>query len=232
METTDLDNPKSIGIIMDGNRRWAKNQGKPSFDGHSKGYEVFKEFLNWAKEAGIKTVYSYVFSEENWKRKEDEVSFLISLIRKIVDEELDNFMKENTRLKFAGNIEKFPKDIYEKMIEIEEKTKNNEDSNLILCMSYSGREELVYAFNRILKNNPDKKEITKEDISNNLYTAGFPDPDLIIRTSGEKRVSSFLSFQSTYSELFFTETLWPDFNKEEFLGILEEYKKRERRIGK
>jgi undecaprenyl diphosphate synthase len=221
----------SVGVIMDGNRRWAKALGKEGIEGHSKGYEVFKNFLNWARDAGVKTVYVYAFSEENWKRSGKEVSFLISLIHKTIKDELDNF-KDNTKVKFAGSINKFPEDIYNKMLEIEKKTELNTDFNLVLCVSYGGRQELVDCFNKIITKNPNIKNITVDDISQNLYSASFKDPDLIIRTSGEQRLSGFLPWQSVYSEFFFTKTMWPDFTKEEFLQILDEYKNRERRLGK
>lgn len=227
----DNDSDISLGIIMDGNRRWAEALGKNKTEGHIKGYEVFKNFLNWAKDAGVKTVYSYAFSEENWKRTETEVSFLISLIRRMVENEMDN-LKENVRIKFAGSINKFPKDIYNKMLEIEKRTELNTDFNLVLCLSYGGRQEIVDCFNRMIDKNPGIKNITTEDISQNLYSWGFKDPDLIIRTSGEKRLSGFLPWQSVYSEFFFTKTLWPDFTENEFLEILGEYKKRNRRMGK
>jgi undecaprenyl diphosphate synthase len=205
--------------------------GKEGIEGHSKGYEVFKNFLNWARDAGVKTVYVYAFSEENWKRSGKEVSFLISLIHKTIKDELDNF-KDNTKVKFAGSINKFQEDIYNKMLEIEKKTELNTDFNLVLCVSYGGRQELVDCFNKIITKNPNIKNITVDDISQNLYSASFKDPDLIIRTSGEQRLSGFLPWQSVYSEFFFTKTMWPDFTKEEFLQILDEYKNRERRLGK
>lgn len=228
----DDGNPKSVGVIMDGNRRWAKLKGLPSFEGHRKGYEVFKDFLNWAQDLGFNTVFSYVFSEENWKREEGEVSFLLSLIRKIVDEEAEDFIKKGIRVRFAGSIENFPKDIYDSMISIQNRTENNSKFNLCLCVSYGGRTEILNSINKILKNKNSGDEITMDDLKNNLYTAGFNDPDLVIRTSGEKRLSGFLPFQSVYSELFFTDTFWPDFSKNEFIKIIDEYKNRERRMGK
>ncbi len=222
----------SVGVIMDGNRRWAKQKNKESFEGHNAGYVVFKNFLNWSKELGVKTVYSYVFSEENWRRTENEVSFLLSLMKKVVFEEAENFIKEKVRVIFAGNISKFPKDIYEKMLEIQERTKENTDFNLVLCLSYGGRGEIVSAVNRFLEKNSNTSFITENDISENIYSSGLSDPDLIIRTSGEQRLSGFLPWQSIYSELFFTNTLWPDFTKEEFESILDQYTKRQRRMGK
>ena len=224
-------NPKSVGVILDGNRRWAKERGLPFFTGHSEGYNNFKKFIDFARKEGVETIFAYIFSEENWKRKEEEVSFLMSLIRKIVTDDLDDFLEKDIRLIFAGNIKKFPKDIYEKMLEVEEKTKNN-TFNLCLCVSYGGRYEIVNAFNQIIKDNPDKKEITIDDIESHLYTKGLADPDIIIRTSGEKRLSGFLPWQSVYSELFFIDKFWPDFSQEDFKKIIEEYKSRERRMGR
>jgi undecaprenyl diphosphate synthase len=229
----DSTNPKSVGIIMDGNRRWAEQRGLPKTEGHRYGYEVFKKFLEWSKELGITNLFVYAFSSENWNRSKEEVDFLLMLSREMLpDRFFEELSKNNAKVKFAGDIEKFPEDIYKKMLEIEEKTKDKTERGLVMCVSYGGRDEITSTFNRILKNNPDIKEITKKDIEDNLYTAGFKDPDLIIRTSGEQRVSGFLPWQSVYSELFFTKTLWPDFTKEELVLILEEFKKRERRIGR
>lgn len=221
----------SVGVIMDGNRRWAKELGKNSFEGHQKGYLVFKDFLQWSKDLKIKTVYSYAFSEENWKRTESEVSFLISLIKKVVTEEADNFIKNKVRVIFAGNISKFPKDVYRSILDLQNKTKDNKDFNLVLCLSYSGRGEIVSAVNSFIKDN-NGFEITEEDISKRIYSAGVSDPDIIIRTSGEQRLSGFLPWQSVYSEFFFIDKFWPDLNKEDLISILDQYKKRQRRMGK
>ena len=222
--------PQSVGIIMDGNRRWAKAKGLPSFEGHRHGYQTMKKVVEWATELGVNTITFFAFSEENWKRTEEEVSYLMSLIRKMLVEETEEALSKNIRLRYIGDISKFSDDIASGMREAEEKTKANTGITLVIAASYGGRQEIVRAVNTMIKDG--KKEITVEDISAYVDTKGLPDPDMIIRTSGEQRVSGFLTWQSVYSELFFTETLWPDFSKEEFLNILEEYGSRERRLGK
>lgn len=222
--------PQTVGIIMDGNRRWAKGKGLPVFLGHEQGYQTLKSFLGWAKDFGIKNVIAFAFSEENWQRTTEEVSFLVDLIRKILKEEMKEILSQNTRVIFAGNISKFPSDVYDEMKRVEEESSANTEFTLVLCVSYGGRQEIVKACNALISEG--KKEINAEDISKHIYTAHIPDPDIIIRTSGEQRLSGFLLWQSTYSELFFTNTLWPDFSQKEFSAILEEYKNRDRRIGK
>lgn len=215
---------------MDGNRRWAKSKGLPVFMGHENGYQTLKSFLSWAKEAGVKNVIAFAFSEENWNRSKEEVSYLVELIRKVLKEGMKEILESNMRVRFIGDLSKFPEDLVVEMKKIESESEKNDDFNLVMCLSYGGRQEITHCFNKLIKDG--KKEIAMDDISENIYTHGIPDPDIIIRTSGEMRLSGFLLWQSVYSELFFTKTLWPDFSKEEFLSILDEYKKRERRIGK
>ena len=222
--------PQTVGVIMDGNRRWAKANGLQVFLGHENGYKTLRELLDWAKEVGVKNVVAFAFSEENWGRSEDEVAYLLDLMRKIFSEGMKEIIANNIRVKFAGNLSKFPEDIVADMKKIEKDSKKNTDFNLVLCLSYGGRQEITECCNKLLKEG--KKEITAEDISKNIYTCGIPDPDIIIRTSGEQRLSGFLLWQSAYSELFFTKTLWPDFSKKEFLEILREYSDRERRMGR
>ena len=222
--------PNCVGVIMDGNRRWAKAKGLPTFAGHSKGRETLKEFLKYARKAGVKHVIAFAFSLENWKRSSEEVSFLLELMLKAFKEERDEFVGEKAQIRFAGDLSKFPADLQEAMKKLEEDTKQFKDMSLTLCVSYGGRDEIVTATNKCIADGITK--ITDKDISEHLYTAGIPDPDIIIRTSGEMRLSGFLLWQATYSELFFTKTLWPDFSEEEFNKILEEYSNRERRMGK
>jgi undecaprenyl diphosphate synthase len=222
--------PNCVGIIMDGNRRWAKARGLTTFAGHSKGRETLKEFLKFARKAGVKHVIAFAFSMENWKRSSEEVSFLLELMLKAFKEEREEFIGEKSNIRFAGDISKFPENLQEAMKKLEEDTKQFEELSLTLCVSYGGRDEIVMAVNKCLAEGIT--EITEKDISKHLYTAGIPDPDIIIRTSGEMRTSGFLPWQTTYSELFFTKTLWPDFGEEEFNKILEEYSNRERRMGK
>jgi undecaprenyl diphosphate synthase len=227
--------PKTIGVILDGNRRWARSRGLSSSAGHTEGYKVFKQFLGWTRDVGVETVIAYIFSEENWKRTEEEVSFLISLIGKLVDDEFAEISKNNARIIFAGKTDAFPQAIFDKMKKIEEKTKDGVFT-LVLCMSYGGRQEIVHAVNSLLKERETLgttlQPVLPEDISRFLYTKDVSDPDLIIRTSGEMRLSGFLLWQCAYSELFFTQTLWPDFSQKEFLDIIDQFSARERRLGK
>ena len=215
---------------MDGNRRWAKAKGLPVFMGHSQGYENLKDFLKVAKKAGVKHVIAFAFSLENWKRSEEEVSFILGLMKKVLKDERETFLAEKTRMYFAGDLSLFPQDMQDEMRKLEEESKGFSDMSLTLCVSYGGREEIVHATNKCIEKGITK--ITEKDISENIYTFGVPDPDIIIRTSGEMRISGFLLWQSTYSELFFTKTLWPDFGEAEFLSILDEFSNRERRMGK
>lgn len=222
--------PHSIGIIMDGNRRWAKAKKLPTFEGHRKGYETMKHVVEWAIESSIHTITFFAFSEENWKRTEEEVSYLMGLIKRLLVEEMEEAMEKNIRLRYIGDLSHFSSDIREGMKNAEEKTKHNTGINLVIAASYGGRQEIVRAVNRLIA--AGKTEITVDDMNASVDTADLPDPDIIIRTSGEMRLSGFLTWQSVYSELFFTNTLWPDFSKEEFMQILEGYTHRERRLGK
>ena len=222
--------PNCIGVIMDGNRRWAEGKGLPKLEGHKKGFDLFKDFLHWAKDAQIKNVVAFAFSLENWKRTPEEVSYLMALIRKIFLEETEAFIKEKISIRFVGALSFFPEDMREMMKDLENKTAEFSDMHVTFAVSYGGREEIVHAVNECLKEGISP--IREEDISKHLYNNKMPDPDIIIRTSGEMRLSGFLPWQSVYSELFFTKTLWPDFSKEEFLKILEEYDLRDRRLGR
>jgi undecaprenyl diphosphate synthase len=220
---------ETIGVIMDGNRRWAKLHNLPTTQGHASGYSTLKDMLHWARESGVHNVVAYAFSDENWKRSKEEVDFLLSLMTKVIEEEFTYFIEQKVRVVFAGSLEKFPGGLRASMKKLEDATKEFTDFNLVLAVSYGGRSEIVSACNRCLAEG--KESLTEKDISSHLYTAHIPDPDLIIRTSGEMRLSGFLLWQVAYSELFFTQTLWPDFSKEEFLSIIEEYHSRERRLG-
>ncbi len=222
--------PKCIGIIMDGNRRWAKQEGLTSVQGHAQGYEKLKDVIEWMNEAGVPNLIVYAFSTENWDRAKEEVSYLMTLIRKVLTEQSEKFNKEGNRIVFAGDIERFPKDIQKLISESEEKTKNNTGNTLVLCVSYGGRTEILHAVNNLLK--AGKGSVNEEEFGEALYTKDVPDPDIIIRTGGEKRLSGFLPWQSVYGELFFPKTFWPAFSKEEFLGILKEFSSRNRRRGK
>lgn len=221
--------PECIGIIVDGNRRWAHKNGVPTLEGHRAGYEKVKEVLRWAREAGIRYVIAYVFSSENWNRKPEEVSYLMKLITYACTTEIEHFKKENARIRIIGERARLPQDIQDAVKNAEEETKNCTGETLVLAISYGGRDELVEAARKLCGRAPE--EITKEIFAEQLWTRGIPDPDLIIRTSGEQRLSNFLLWQAAYSELFFTKTLWPDLTKEDFFQILQEYSERERRFG-
>lgn len=223
---------KSVGIIMDGNRRWAKEKGMPLLEGHTAGGKVLKNTVSWAKELGVEHIIFYTFSTENWNRTTEEVSYLIDLIGRFLKNELDSFHKEGGVLHYVGDITKFSKDLQEIFKLSEEKTKNNPGPHVYFALNYGGRAEILSAVKKIVTDNPKPEEITEDYFSKYLQTGSMPDPDIIIRTSGEMRLSGFLPWQGVYSELFFTKTLWPDFSREEFGKILEEYSNRDRRIGK
>ena len=228
--------PNCVGIIMDGNRRWAKGKGLVLLKGHEAGGETLKKVVRWAKDAGVKHIIFYTFSTENWNRSSEEVSYLLNLINKFLKKEFEEFNKENGVLHFVGDLSRFSLDLQKVLKDAEEKTKANTGSHVYFALNYGGRQEILSAVKKIVAENSQEKiqqeEITDEYFARHLQTYPMPDPDIIIRTSGEQRLSGFLPWQSVYSELFFTKTLWPDFSKEEFMKILEEYGNRERRIGK
>jgi len=222
--------PHCIGIIMDGNRRWAKARGLPVFMGHSEGYKKFKEFIRWARTGGVKYVIAYAFSTENWKRSESEVKQITELLRMVLDTEVESLKREGVKLTFVGDIEKFPADVVKKARQAEKETAHGANIEVVVALSYGGRDEIVSAIKKLTKD--DIHDLTEKSFSEHLSTQGIPDPDIIIRTGGEMRLSNFLLWQSAYSELFFTKTLWSDFSEKEFTGIVDEFSSRERRVGK
>jgi undecaprenyl diphosphate synthase len=222
--------PQCIGIIMDGNRRYAKASGLPALEGHRAGYKKLLEVSEWCREAGVKNLIVYAFSTENWKRTEEEVGYLMNLFRSVIAEQVESAMKNDTRLIFLGERSWVAADIRKAMEDAEDQTKNNKSFNFGIALSYGGREEILNAVRSASA--MQGGAIDEEKFSELLYTKDLPDPDIIIRTSGERRLSGFLPWQSVYSELFFTDTLWPAISREEFTGILKEYAERERRYGK
>ncbi len=224
--------PVCVGIIMDGNRRWAKARGLPAVEGHRVGSETLKDIARAAKEAGVQHLILYTFSTENWNRSEEEVSYLLSMIGQFIKKELEYFITEGGVLHYVGDLSRFSPDFQKILQESEEKTAHNPGPHLYFALNYGGRQELLAAIRTIVAEQLRPEDITETVVANHLQTKGMPDPDLIIRTSGEQRLSGFLPWQSIYSELFFTDTLWPDFSKEEFNSILAEYAARERRHGK
>ncbi|MFH1253123.1 MAG: polyprenyl diphosphate synthase [Candidatus Uhrbacteria bacterium] len=218
-----------LAIIMDGNRRWARAQGLPPLEGHRVGYHKVSEVLGWCQEAGIKTLTLYAFSTENWKRSEEEVKWLMDLIKLLFTKDAKELHQKNVRVKVLGKKEGLNPTLQQAIKEAEELTANNTDFNLNLAINYGGRQELVDAFNKILKNPP--AEVTEKIIEENLYSVGQLDPDLIIRTSGELRTSGFLLWQGAYSELYFCQHNWPEFSREDFNEALENFAERQRRFG-
>ncbi len=224
--------PKCVGIIMDGNRRWAKEKGLSKLEGHNHGGKALKNTVTWARDLGVEHIIFYTFSTENWNRTEDEVNHLIGLIGSFIKSELDYFHKEGGVLHYVGDLSRFSEGLQKDLLESQEKTKNNKGPHVYFALNYGGRAEILSVVKNIVKSNPGVEEITEEYFAKHLQTGDMPDPDIIIRTSGEMRLSGFLPWQSVYSELFFTKTLWPDFSKEEFESIINEYNQRDRRIGK
>ena len=229
MTMNDASNVQCVGIIMDGNRRWAKARGLPTLEGHSEGRKKLQEFMRWAHETDIPHVVAYAFSTENWQRSKEEVAHLMKLFHSVLENETEKIIKERMRVRFVGDRSRFDKDLQKMMAEIEETTSVAYDITLHLLMSYGGRAEVIAAVNTLLvEGTPD---VTEEEFSRKLWSYPMPDPDFIIRTGGQIRLSNFLPWQSVYSELFFTDTLWPDFTKEEFERMVTAYHTRKRNFG-
>lgn len=226
----EIKKPKSIGIIMDGNRRWAKKNNLPTLEGHKKGYEKLKDVLSWCDEEGIRDLVVYGFSTENWNRAKEEVDYLMNLLKTILVEESKEMKKRGGRIKIIGEKERFSKEIQEAIERAEEETKDGK-TTLWLALSYGGRAEIIQAVKNLIKKDTRPEDVSEKTIGEELWTSGMPDPDLIIRTSGEKRLSGFLPWQGVYSELFFIDNYWPAFSREDFGSVLEEYGERERRFG-
>lgn len=222
--------PKCIGIIIDGNRRWAKEQGVSAAEGHKAGYETLKKFVGWARDAGGQHVVAYVFSTENWNRSPEEVKVLMNLTRFVLKHELGWFKKEGVRVQIVGDRKRLDGDIQKLVESVEDETKDMDGIHLVLALSYGGRAELVAAAKRLVE--IGDTNVTECSFLNALWTRNVPELDMIIRTGGELRLSNFLPWQSAYSELFFTDTLWPAYTKEEFMNMLEVFANRERRYGR
>ena len=229
VESTNL---KHIAIIMDGNRRWAKEKFLPSAMGHQKGVDSLRSTMRLFDKFGIKYLTVYAFSTENWNRKKEEVEFLMGLLAKTLLNELDDMHKENVRIRFLGNISQLNSNLIEIVKNAEEKTKNNTGVNLNIAFNYGSRDEITNAVKQIVKEGINPEDITEELISQHLYTKDIPDPDLLIRTGGEKRISNYLLWQLAYSELYVTDAYWPEFDKNELSKAIIEFEKRNRRFGK
>lgn len=224
--------PQHIAIIMDGNGRWAKKRGMPRLYGHSAGVEALRGIIKACVEFGVKYLTIYAFSTENWGRPEDEVSGLEKLFHQAFTNEFLELRKEGVRIIHLGQREGIPQDLLDEIDEAVEQSKDNDRLVLSVGLNYGSRNEIMHAVRRMIADGVKPEDVTEKSISDYLFTAGTPDPDLVIRTSGEQRLSNFLLWQTAYSEWEFPETLWPDFNREELLKAIYEYSKRDRRFGK
>jgi undecaprenyl diphosphate synthase len=224
--------PQHVAIIMDGNGRWAKSQGKERIFGHFNGVEAVRESLKAATKAGVKYLTLYAFSTENWNRPKEEVEALMNLLVQTIMNEIEELDKNGVRMSTIGDLNNLPEFCQTELKKGMERTANNTSINLVLALSYSSRWEIAEAMRQIAAQGISPENITDQLISDHLTTRGIPDPELLIRTSGEIRISNFLLWQIAYAELYFTETLWPDFNEEEFYKALLDYQSRERRFGK
>jgi len=228
--------PTHVAVIMDGNGRWAKQRGNKRIEGHRYALQAVRNTVEAAAETGVKFLTLYAFSKENWNRPKVEVNALMALFIEAVKNETDNLLKNNIRLKAVGFLDELPVKVQRNLSLVIEKTKNNSGLTLILALNYGSKQEIVHSFNKIYNlindNSINIKDIDTDLISEYLFTSEFPDPDLLIRTGGEIRISNFLLWQLSYTELFFTDILWPDFSKEDFYRALADFQNRERRFGK
>ena len=220
--------PRHIGFIMDGNGRWAKKRGMPREYGHRFGAETFRRVMEYCGDIGVEAATFYVFSTENWKRPQKEVDSIMKLLNKYLDECEERVMKNNVRFVFLGDKGVFPEDMRAKMIDIEEKSKNNK-SIINLALNYGGRDEIAMAVNKLISEG--KTHVSEADISAAVYTSASPELDLVIRTGGDMRISNFLLWQSAYAELYFTDTLWPDFSTADVDAAINNFMSRKRRFG-
>ncbi len=221
--------PRAIGIIMDGNRRWARERGLSTLEGHEAGAKRVPQLVRWARAAGVREVTLYAFSTENWNRAPEEVGYLMALFERFFKDSVKELSRENVRVRFVGERSRFSPSLQESMERLEQETAGG-DMTVAFALSYGGRAEILSAVNALVAGG--KRDVTEEEFEAALWTRDLQDPDLVIRTGGDRRLSNFLPWQSVYSELFFTDTKWPDFSEEELALILEEFAARERRHGK
>lgn len=227
----DIKTPSHVAIILDGNGRWAQKRNMPRTFGHKNGAENVVDIAIHAKKRGVKYLTLYAFSTENWKRPKKEVDYLMKLLIKFVNDKIDQLMEEDCKLNFLGDLSAIP-DQTRKAVELAlDRTKDNKSLFINIALNYGGRDELVHAFKSIISQGYKAEDIDEKLISDYLYTRDVPDPDLLIRPGGELRISNFLIYQIAYSELYFTDKLWPDFSYEDFDKAIEEYSRRNRRFG-
>ncbi len=221
--------PSHVAIIMDGNGRWATKRGLPRNFGHREGVKAIERTIYACLKYGIKYCTFFAFSTENWKRSKEEIHGIFNLLREYIDKDDNIFTKNNVKVTSIGVLDPFPEDLKKSLINIKEKTINFDRLNVCFALNYGGRDDITRAINKIIEQ--DVKRVTEKDILNMLDTRSMPEPDLIIRTSGEMRISNFLLYQMAYSELYFPKVLWPDFNEKHFIKALKNYQKRNRRYG-
>ncbi|MBH8575766.1 isoprenyl transferase [Nostocaceae cyanobacterium CENA369] len=228
--------PKHVAVIMDGNGRWAKRQGLPRIMGHKRGVDALKDLLRCCQDWGIQALTAYAFSTENWKRPQEEVDFLMTLFQRVLRQELREMVEENVQIQFVGNLHALPRSLQAEISRSMEATKNNRGIRFSVATNYGGRQEILQACRAIAEKVQQgllqPNEIDEKVFERHLYTAGITDPDLLIRTSGEMRLSNFLLWQMAYGEIYITDTLWPDFDRTKFHQALCAYQQRERRFGK
>ncbi len=233
IDTSQL--PKHIAIIMDGNGRWAAKRALPRKAGHKAGAEAFEQLITDARDLGLEHITVYAFSTENWKRSDEEVQAIMDLMRHYLKNSFQWFLKDNVKMHIIGDISRLDKDIQEQIREVEEKSKEKNGMTVHIALNYGGRDELRRSIQKIAEKAVNGEialqEITEETIGDCLDTAGAPDPELLIRTSGEKRISNFLLWQLAYTEFYFTDVLWPDFGKDDLLKAIYYYQNRDRRFG-
>jgi undecaprenyl diphosphate synthase len=227
--------PRHVAIIMDGNGRWAKKRGLPRKAGHSVGAETFRTIANYAKELGLEYLTVYAFSTENWKRPEDEVNAIMNLLEKYLHEAIDTMARDKVKMAFFGDLTQLSPELQALCHETEEISKGYDGCQVNMCLNYGGRDEIIRAAKAYaadcVAGRADVNHLTADQFGGYLFSAGIPDPDLVIRPSGEVRISNFLLWQSAYAEFYFTDVLWPDFSKEDLLKALADYQHRSRRYG-
>lgn len=223
---------RHLALIMDGNRRWARERGMPSLEGHRAGYQTVKRLGDWCLARGLEVVTLWAFSTENWKRAEDEVGYLMDLLEWSLRNDIDEFHEKGICLKVIGRRDGLRPSIVEGIERAEERTKDNRNMTLVIALNYGGRAEIVDAVKRLVKEKVSLDDISEEALTKSMYWADMPEPDLIIRTSGEERLSGFLLWEAPYSELYWCKKHWPDFSEADLDAALEEYAGRQRRYGK
>lgn len=223
---------RHLAMIIDGNRRWARERGLPTLEGHRRGYDKVKRVGEWCLARGIEQLTVFAFSVENWNRSAEEVAYLMDLIHRALTKEVDFYMEKNIRLRVIGRREGLSDELKTAIKHAEQKTAGNTAGQVNLCINYGGRAEIVDAVRSLIARDVSADDITEDAISSALWTAGIPDPDLLVRTSGEQRLSGFLTWEGVYSELLFLTKHWPDFSEEDLDAVIAEYEQRERRFGR